>query len=305
MKKILFISISLLLFHYSNSQAYFPFPNETAEWHNLTWAQWSPNDIFLTNSKYLLQGDTTLMGQAYHKVYYNQSDYNSDLSYIGGLREDLTRNIYFFPASSTIPSWGGIFFPSDTSEVLLYTFNNLQPGTILPINQGNRTVEVISVDSILLGNSYRKRYQIQQSNLLGNDYWIEGIGSTKDLFSPYTWEFEWSLFTLCFTDTATYYIHSPNGADSCHYYLPLGIPEETTRKLSLSPNPSTDKIKVGIAGDFLPASIYLVNQLGQLIREEDFVVSPTELDISGLNPGTYFVICNSCGKRTIEKFIKN
>jgi len=201
MKQVLTIVFGLFLINNLNCQTYFPFPSDSAQWNCLFWHQWSASDINLVNSSYILEGDTNLNGKSYKKVYYTETD-NPDYNYeyIGGLRENDTKDIYFFPGSENLSSPGPISFPNDTSEQLLYTFNNLDSGMVLPINNGFTEITVIGIDSVLLGNSYRKRYKIQQEGLFDYDYWIEGIGSIKDLFIPFTYEFEWQYYTLCFTN---------------------------------------------------------------------------------------------------------
>ena len=304
MKKLLLFA-GILLVQYATSQNYYPFPTGDAYWNNLTWAQWNPDEVTLYNSQYSIVGDTILNGLNYKRVFYYAPDLGSTENlYIGGLREDNSKNIYFFPNSSGIPSYSGIQFPSDTSEFLLYTFNNLVPGMILPINQGVVEIKVLDIDSVLVGNSYRKRYMIQDRSL-GPDYWIEGIGSTKDLFMSFTYEFEWSLNTLCFTDTTTYHISWPyNGQDSCHYSFPTGISENVEKEIKLFPNPSSDYIVVEIPEKINQISIELYNIKGQMICQEPFYASPHRINISQLSSGKYFALITFNHKKTILKFTK-
>jgi len=304
MKKLL-LFFSILLVQYSYCQNYYPFPTGNAQWNNLTWAQWNPDEVLLLNSQYSIIGDTLLHNLNYKKVY----SYAPDMGvyenvYIGGLREDNSKNIYFLPTPYGVPSYSGIQLPGDTSEFLLYTFNNLAPGMILPINQGVTEIKVMEIDSVLVGNSYRKRYMIQDRSL-GPDYWIEGIGSTKDLFMPFTYEFEWSLYTLCFTDTTTYHINWPyNGQDSCHYSVPTGISEISEKGIQLYPNPSTDYISFELPEKINPVSIELYNMRGQMIFHEPCYESPNRINISQLSSGEYFALVTVNQKKTILIFTK-
>ena len=267
MKKLLTIIIGLFLINNLNGQAYIPFPTDSAEWNCLFWNQWSPNDIVLSNSSYIMAGDTTINRISYNKIYYLDTDNPSSPppEYIGGLREDSFKNIYFFPNSMNLPTPGPISFPNDTSEHLLYTFNKLEPGMVLPIDTGFTKITVISIDSVLLGNKYRKRYKIQQEGLLCSDYWIEGIGSIKDLLIPFTHEFEWVYYTLCFTDTTTYYINSPNGQDSCHYQIPVGLPEAIKNGIRLYPNPTSKTLFIKSTMKEKSGLIKIYNSTGKLI----------------------------------------
>ncbi len=303
MKNIFLIITGLLLIQNVNSQDYFPFPTDTSTWDCLFWHQWSPSDIHLTNSQYLLRGDTNINGKLYNKILYAEPDnFTLDTIYIGGLREDSSKNIYFFPYEENLPTPGPISFPSDTTEYLIYTFNNLDTGMILPINN-NTEMMVVGIDSVLVGDSYRKRYKIQ-NNAFGNDYWIEGIGSINDLFSSYAYIHEWTYYTLCFTDTITYYINSPNGEDSCHYWIPVGVIENTKNELYLFPNPASNTVifKLFTAGQTGIINIYDTN--GKLIIEEKFIDSKSEINIERINSGLYIVEIDNGKIKQYSRFIK-
>jgi len=231
------------------------------------------------------------------------------MKYYGGLREDLEKNIYFFPANLYLSKFPGYYFPADTSECLLYTFNNLEVGMFLPINQGNITIQVVEIDSLLLGNSYHKRYKIWQSDLIGPDYWIEGIGSAKDLLSPYTREFEWAFYTLCFTDSITYFINSPNGEDSCHYYLPAVVNEpETPVKLTISPVPNDGHFTVTLTNENNRlVSISVINSLGILVYESgEFAGSEKierTIDLGQVPDGIYSLILWNGTEKVARKIV--
>ena len=309
MKKALLFIPAIFLIQVLNSQAYYPFPTDTAQWNSLTWAQWSPVDMLLINSQYLLRGDTTIKGKSYHKIYYNEPDFpNPHNQYIGGMREDSLKNIFFFPASVSLPTYSPTTFPNDTSETLIYTFNDLDSGMILPINQGVAIIKVIGVDSVLMGTEYRRRYKIEQRNLdyigIVQDYWIEGIGSEMDLFMPFTYLFEWSLYTLCFTDSVTYYINSPNGKDSCHYSVPLGLYEIRPEEFSVYPNPASKEIRVEAGFDLEKSIVNIYNIQGQIMKKGIRVRSGSVINISQIKPGIYVVEIITDNKHFITKFIK-
>ena len=292
----------LFLINNLNSQTYVPFPLDSAEWNCLFWHQWSANDIVLINTSYLLKGDTLLKGKQYKKVHFVDGN---PPQYIGGLREDESKNIYFFPFFYTVQGTPGIFvFPNDTSEHLLYTFNNLEIGMILPINEGTTVISVEGIDSIFLGNSYRKRYTISQQGLFGYDYWIEGIGSAKDLLVPYSYEFEWQYYTLCFTDTTTYYINTPNGADSCRYSLPIGIDELQKEDYSVFPNPASKTLHLKNYNSKYSDILRMYNTLGQMVIQRKIMRSEDEIDIEQLNPGVYIVEITISDRKQYTKFIK-
>lgn len=305
MKKTLTFILALFMMSHLNSQTYAPFPTDTAEWNCLFWHQWSANDFYLFNSSYLLEGDTTLKGISYKKVYFDNVDFPGyQPEYLGGLRENDNKEIYFFPVATSLNLPGPVSFPNDTSEHLLYTFHNLTVGMQLPINPDFNQITVTGIDSVLLGNHYRKRYQIEQSGLFSYDYWIEGIGSIKDLFIPYTYEFEWTYYTLCFTDTLTCFINSPNGEDSCHYMLPVGLNETMVSDFSLFPNPASTTIQLKTNTQAYNGLVTIYNTQGQAVLRREFLHPETEFNIEKLIAGIYMVEIAFADKKLYRKFIK-
>ncbi len=303
MKKILVTLIGFLLLQVLHSQPYYPFPSDTARWDCLYWHQWSEYDIIVTNTQYLLMGDTLIKGVSYKKIFYNLPDYESeyDTLYLGGIREDTQKNIYFYPVHTQLPTIEPITFPNDTSEHLLYMFHNLEPGMILPINSDVTQIKVDAIDSVLVGDSYRKRYFLQ-NQLLSPEIWIEGIGSTITLFSSYTYFFEWTFYTLCFTDTATYHINSPNGEDSCHYWFPNSVDDIALSKLFCYPNPASATLVVDTKNQ--NGFIRVYDALGQLVINNILVESKVSIDIEAIKPGLYFLEFTSLREKHYLKFIK-
>ncbi len=303
MKKIILIITGLLIIQNVNSQIYYPFPTDTSRWDCLFWHQWSPSDIHLTNTQYCLQGDTIINGNSYNKIYYVEPDnFTLDTIYIGGIREDSLKNIYFFPYNENLPTPGPISFPSDTIEYLIYTFNNLDIGMILPI-ENNTEMMVTGIDSVLVGDYYRKRYTIQNNNF-GNDYWIEGIGSINDLFSSFTYLFEWTYYTLCFTDTSTYYINSPNDEDSCHYWIPVGLTESIKNEIYLYPNPASNTIIIKSIAEEATGLINIYNSTGKLIMQEKLTDYELEINLDRIKSGLYIVEIEYGQRKQYSKFIK-
>jgi len=301
MKKFLLLIVFGVTLQLSHSQTYVAFPTDTASWNCLFWWNGSPNpaDQWVQNYNFKMNGDTILKGNSYKKIYYN---FNGS-HYCGGLREDNLKQIFFFPFSTNFSIGATSYtFPNDTCEQLLYTFNNLIDGQILPINTGSTTIQVGSSDSILIGTKYHKRYEIYSSNLT-YDYWIEGIGSTKNLLSSYTYEFEWFLYTLCYEDSITHFISSPNGEDSCHYTLTTGINDEEllSNYLSIYPNPTTENLTLEIPQK---AVIEILNIEGQIIKLVSDADTQTTIDLKNFSRGVYVIKAKTDKGIVTKKFIK-
>jgi hypothetical protein len=305
MKKLgILLLFGAISFHFASAQSYVPFPTGLANWNCLFWHQWEPNTYYLTNYQYIQQGDTILKGKSYKKVFSKNLETPEPNQYIGGLREGENRDIYFFPVGIHLPTTAPITFPNDTTEQLLYTFANLSVGMTLPINAGYTDIKVVGIDSILMGNEYRKRYAIQNGMIWMPEYWIEGIGSDLELFSPFSLTFEWRFYTLCFSEIDTYYINSPNGADSCHYSVNSGIEENELQKIQFYPNPATDVIKIDAVVSNGKSEAIIYSTQGQMLQNKRFDSPKTELDVRELKPGVYFLrVISEKGNRLV-KFVK-
>jgi hypothetical protein len=305
-KGLLILIFTSSLYFTAQSQVYVPFPNDTARWNCLYWWNGTPNNQWFVNYQYIMNGDTLIGSKQYRKVYYNNVDDQIPRQYIGGLREDSIRRIFFFPCCTTMPSPSFHQFPVQTAEQLLYTFNNLSVGDTLPININNTKIVVMGIDSILIGGNMRKRYEVRNPNMLFNpEYWIEGIGSTKDLLSPYTYEFEWELISLCYHDTDIFYFNPPGAVDSCHYtYTGIDAYEPLTYQIIVSPNPATDHLNIQLPQIDENTVLTIYDQLGKAIKIKAINNKEASFNISGLSRGVYILEVATEKAISREKFVK-
>lgn len=171
MKKILLLLIILLQFAILKGQQYYPFPDSNAIWHQFFSTGMFGPDISYYYS-YGLIGDTVINSISYSKVYQlNDTALNSNSVYHGCLREDSLKRVFYI---------GKGFWPQEnyTQEIQLYDFSKNVGDTIVYGIWGKQPI--LSVDSVLIGQNYRKRFNVLW------DYFIEGIGCTNNLLSPIT-----------------------------------------------------------------------------------------------------------------------
>ncbi len=158
MNKIV-IYFLLILSGSTFAQKYVPFPTENAQWNVFYASSWNqPMDTTLM--KYSLQGDTIINNIQYKKVCRNiGTTTNPVFKGVGGLREQ-NKKIYYNGFGYN-ENYGGF----NNIENLLYDFNK-KVGDTVKVNQW-REYTITKIDSVKIGNEYRKRY---------NDCIIEGIG---------------------------------------------------------------------------------------------------------------------------------
>ncbi|MCF8278303.1 MAG: T9SS type A sorting domain-containing protein [Flavobacteriales bacterium] len=165
---------------------------------------------------------------------------------------------------------------SSVSDTLLYDFD-LSIGDTLPptlINDpSNETNVVSSIDSILIGNDYHKRFGIS----LGYDSnyvdLIEGIGNSFGLMGLLVPPFERGTYLYCVTiDGETVY---PDSSYDCPLLL-TGIEEDYPSlriQPKIYPNPSTGYVNIEATGSDQWMTVKLYNTLGVLIRMDQFRTS--------------------------------
>lgn len=192
MKKLILIFLLSFIwyFTYSQTQVYHPFPESEAFWSETS-------DGYQCNCcaqyQYLISGDTVISGTLYHKITHSGKSYSSGITgnclfsgwstpfvdYKGAFRNDsAARKVWFVPAGESTEQ---VLYDFDLelNDTLTATYIN-NPG-LLSDDYGNI---VQSVDSVLVGDEYHKRFGIATTQQPGfiYAYIIEGVGSTFGLF---------------------------------------------------------------------------------------------------------------------------
>lgn len=284
----------------SFSQQYEPFPVGEASWNVLVWSQYMPDEYILDNYSYMQTGDTIIGSQSYNKMYGIEW---GDTTYIGAIREDENHRIYFYPKEEIFSF--DVLFPTNDQEYLLYDFNDLYVGKGLDIN--GKSIIILAIDSIEIEGQQRRRYEVDGTGcLFGREYWIEGIGSNKELFSVYTYEFEWEYFTTCFSkdNGPTIFINKPPSFDwdACEYNV--GIEVIKNERINIYPNPATDQLTVTTPN---PGEhhITIYNSHGHLMLRTTNSNQATPINIGTYPKGIYYVRLQDNKGESTSKFIKH
>ena len=281
---ILVVGLIFILNPHLKSQTYVPFPTGNVNW-NVFYAgscDESPPDTVLL--RYTIHGDTIINGMQYSKLCLESGDTaNPVIHSIGGLREE-NKKIYY--TGQTIL---GI---STDYEVLLYDFTVQVGDTIKHDQSGDFYSVVLDIDSVLIGDSYRKRYKVDNHWFYQNpDYIIEGIGSVKNgllgHISPITtcgshyWEH------ICFRENGVVKYLNPSYSEC----FPSNLLNEVNNvdyeaKIKIYPNPFEDKINIENDIDKNDMTLKLIDVYGRTLIEKKINESNVTLKLN-LKPGLY------------------
>lgn len=284
-KLLLIISILSVIAAKSQTSVYHPFPDSNACWN----IDMSQGMCFLggwSDEKYsiVIIGDIFINGQTYRKLFTpfvkftnisgscTQQNYPG---YKGAFRQDIPdRKVYFIP-------------PALTVEQLLYDFS-MNPGDTVKgyLQQEWGTTDVVQeVDSVLVGDSYRKRWLI---NPCYNIQWIEGVGSNYGLLQP---------SPGCMTDMAYYEINCfslngvslyPETSSECLLITSINGQKSEIEAVKIYPNPSNGSFTVGVLKPDDIDEIRVTDMAGNIVFQKQ-IHNPENFIISGLSRGTYIL----------------
>lgn len=292
MKKRILILISLICLNcisQGQTKIYHPFPDSSAMWITLC----NGFEIGIcSNSSTYLYGDTLINGITHHKLrnqhLYGGTDNLGNCNpnygfvndgYIGALREDTSKRIWFLP-------------PKSIRDTLLYDFNLKLNDTLPNLYSGkyhSDSVTVKSIDSVLIGKKFRKRFNLQSRNKSPYNPLIEGIGSINGLLKGFATPFEAGCSLSCFEQNGKPLY--PDASYACDTILPTAIKEiqKPINSINVFPNPATSIVTVKTS-ETKEYNLELVNLLGQVVYTHPNVSGQDfTFDVSTLAKGIYIV----------------
>ncbi len=294
---ILTILLFLKVQGFGQTSIYHPFPEGNAIWnvyHSFHCSTAPPPNAFEYYT-YYFGGDTTIGSFNYHKIMstvgYQYSTCMSTLTGFQGLiRQDtVAKKVYFIDRISML-------------EEVLYDFT-LNVGDTFPNNTWYCSFgdSVTSIDSVLIGSSYRKQWNFRYSASI-----VEGIGSTGDMMrvcSPVMYQDFWHL--RCFSQNGQQLY--PDTLDVCQALVGIDRNVYDPINVITFPNPFRDQSVFYFNNDdhriFL-LDVYDVN--GRIVHSQNISKESNILHRNNLNSGVYFYRLSfktnrvGCGKLLIE-----
>ena len=117
--------------------------------------------------------------------------------------------------------------------------------------------------------------------------------SYSDLLLPYNMMYDEYKFNNEITKMSMYIINGVSSElmmEENYYYsqVVVSIVEPNRLEVTLYPNPSRDNINI-VTAETNNATMQIVNNLGQIVIQQNLTQNTTQIDISGLQSGIYFV----------------
>ena len=288
-KNALLLFMLMVLLTKAQTSVYHPFPDSAATW-NIDASKWCGLGFDFWQHLYsiTISGDTLINANKYHKLSVPaeivKTNGMCDSSgtwvqkgyYAGSFREDRpAKKVYFIP-------------PAHTNEQLLYDFN-LQVGDSVKgyIKSFTGTPETVkAIDSVLVGNTYRKRWKI---NSVYDIYIIEGIGSTYGLIkaTPGTSTDPHLYLITCFSQNGIPLY--PSTSTNCDLIITSDErPVKDKPVINIFPNPSKGSFNINYSQTLNITAAYLTDLPGNLILKPQ-LNNPTNFNIDALPGGTYIL----------------
>ncbi len=167
-------------------------------------------------------------------------------------------------------------------DQLLFDFD-LDVGDPLPVSYTNWNTEVtvIAVDSVLIGDEMRTRFELNNGSA---QYLIEGVGSSNGLFEPVGIVFECGYGLDCF-GLGSQSFYPENWEGGCQIAMGLGA-SRTVDPLMVFPNPANEVVQ--LSGVRPGSVIQLLDPVGRLVMQAPY--THRALDVSGLSAGVYTLV---------------
>jgi len=266
------------------------FPELSAHW-NEEFQTFNQTSVSTDLYSLFFSGDTVMGSKKYHKILKSGLVQGISINnkYIGALRQDsLQKKVFFKPVAQ--------------AEQLLYDFNLSIGDTLAPSFNNHGMFFVSSIDSVLVGTNFRKRFLL--NNLTANAALIEGIGSTFGLFNEIQevfFEPTASSRLICFKGDGNNY---PQNL-TCKA-LDLGVKARlgTVDLIKIVPNPVLSEIKIISESVLISATITILSLDGQKIMEFCSLSGRSlELHVGALATGVYVLQIKDNSKLIFNKLI--
>ena len=275
MKKILFLIIWTISASAACSQNYHPLVASGKLWSTLHFY----GSLTQGNSDYIrFDGDTAINGLNYKKVFRCLDQSQTNWSQYGFIREDENKRVYYL-------SWAG-----GAPNNLLYDFSASAGDTIYPFYDpmgAYLVIDSVGTETLLTGEVRRKLHltgYMVNSPPLGQDTWIEGIGSLYGVLQSGSCILVGDnpkLLCCHENDTLKYFNSSYS---SCYVVTGVEV-HQNDNLVKVFPNPADGSVSISVNNrEILPLEIVFSDAVGRTIVKQEqkdhlLTIKLTESDI--------------------------
>jgi hypothetical protein len=260
----------------------------------------NPNFVSTTTTVFGFQGDSLIGGETWYKLYATQDSlFISNLIYKGLTRSESNR-ILFIDSLNQLDTLYD--FNLNVGDSVLYNFY----GTI------QEKIPVINIDSIQIGGQFYRQFHFGEPIFPNafdelNELWIEGIGSIHGPIFPnfpfkFSGEFPDELHVTCTSFNNQQFWQNPF-YNSCYINIVLSTDNKFKSNITIYPNPFSEHLKISM-GIMDKYEIKIFNTSGQKIYEESITSDYTNINLTGLNDGIYFITVDSKRERWTSKLLR-
>ena len=272
MKKILFVTIWTISASAAYSQNYHPLVASGKLWSTLHFY----GSLTQGTSDYIrLDGDTAINGDNYKKVFRCLDQAQTNWLQYGFIREDENKRVYYL-------SWAG-----GAPNNLLYDFSANTGDTIYPFSDpmgAYMVVNSVGTATLLTGETRRQLnltgYTVN-SPPLGQDTWIEGIGSLYGVLQSGSCILVGDnpkLLCCHENDTLKYFNSSYS---SCYVITGVEV-HQNDNLVKVFPNPDDGSVSISVNNrEILPIEIVFSDAAGKTIMTGEMKDNHMTIDLTG------------------------
>jgi hypothetical protein len=198
--------------------------------------------------------------------------------YLGALKQDSIAKKVF------------LVLPNTTTDTLIYDYNLVVGDTIKGLLANGYTMIVSSIDSIWIGNQYRRKWNFTAPNE-GPGYIIQGIGSDNGLIESLNSSGFCFSSLICVIDSAMSLFTSTVSSTYGCQLIQAGLDELKNRKtIYFYPNPFSSSTTLRTDKFLENALLTFYNSFGQAVNQMDKLAGQTIIfQRDNLSSGLYFI----------------
>lgn len=257
-----------------------------------------PNFVATTTTVYGFQGDSTISGEVWSKMYStNDSTFQSNLVFEGLTRVE--NDLVLFKSATD---------PIDT----LYNFNlSVGDSVFYEFDFFTSWIHVDEIQSVQInGESYKKFIFSEPTGPTAfdhlNEVWIEGIGSVHGPLFPhsprkFSEEMPDSMDLTCSYSFNQEHFNNTS-YPNCYVDITLGLENQEVLNLKVYPNPVSTNLTIE-SSQKINGEIEIYDTYGKLVK---FIFSNekvAQIDVSNWEKGVYILNFEFEGQKVAKRFI--